>query len=165
MAKRVVVIMGSKSDRVTGEAIKATLHQFGIPCALRIASAHKSPEHLLTMLEEYEASGEVGAYITVAGRSNALSGLVDAQVAAPVIACPPLSEPFAVQDVFSSLRMPSGICPAVVLEPASAALLAAKVLGVADPALRQAVQEHQARMREGVVKDDEALQWEKRSQF
>lgn len=163
MAKRVVVIMGSKSDRVTGEAIKATLHQFGIPCALRIASAHKSPGHLLTMLEEYEASGEVGAYITVAGRSNALSGLVDAQVAAPVIACPPLSEPFAAQDVFSSLRMPSGVCPAVVLEPANAALLAAKMLGVADPVLRQAVQEHQARMREGVVKDDEALQREKRS--
>ena len=162
MAKRVIVIMGSKADRATGEAIKATLHQFGVPCTLRIASAHKSPGHLLAMLEEYEASGEVGAYITVAGRSNALSGLVDAQVAAPVIACPPLAEPFAAQDVFSSLRMPSGVCPAVVLEPANAALLAVKVLAVADPALRQAVQEHQTRLREGVVKDDEALQRERR---
>jgi 5-(carboxyamino)imidazole ribonucleotide mutase/phosphoribosylaminoimidazole-succinocarboxamide synthase len=162
MAKRVIVIMGSKADRATGEAIKATLHQFGVPCTLRIASAHKSPGHLLTMLEEYEASGEVGAYITVAGRSNALSGLVDAQVAAPVIACPPLAEPFAAQDVFSSLRMPSGVCPAVVLEPANAALLAVKVLAVADPALRQAVQEHQTRLREGVVEDDEALQRERR---
>lgn len=163
MARRVVVIMGSKADRVTGEAIKATLEQFGIPCSLRIASAHKAPAYLLQMLEAYEASGEVGAYITVAGRSNALSGLVDAQVAAPVIACPPLSEPFATQDVFSSLRMPSGVCPAVVLEPANAALLAAKMLGVADPDLRLAVQEHQARVREGIAKDDEALQREKRA--
>lgn len=162
MTRKVVVIMGSKADRVTGEAIKATLGQFGIPCSLRIASAHKAPAYLLQMLEAYEASGEVGVYITVAGRSNAMSGLVDAQVAAPVVACPPLSEPFAAQDVFSSLRMPSGVCPAVVLEPANAALLAAKMLAVADPDLRRAVEEHQARVREGIAKDDEALQGEKR---
>ncbi len=163
MGKRVIVIMGSKSDRVTGEAIKASLHQFGIPCTLRIASAHKTPRRLLQMLEEYEADGQVGVYITIAGRSNALSGMVDAHVAAPVIACPPPSDAFATEDLFSSLRMPSGVCPAVVLEPANAALLATKVLAVGDPSLREAVITYHQRLQEGVEKDDEALQRQKRA--
>jgi len=161
MTKDVVVIMGSRSDRVTAEAVKASLESFGIPCRLRIASAHKTPQQLLQMLEAYEAGDQVGVYITIAGRSNALSGMVDASVTAPVIACPPPSEPFASQDIFSSLRMPSGVCPAVVMEPANAALLAAKILAVGDPSLREAVQTYHQRLVEGIVKDDEALQHQK----
>lgn len=161
MTKEVVVIMGSRSDRVTAEAVKASLGSFGIPCCLRIASAHKTPQQLLRMLEAYEADDQVGVYITIAGRSNALSGMVDASVTAPVIACPPPSEPFAAQDIFSSLRMPSGVCPAVVMEPANAALLAAKILAVDDPSLREAVQAYHQRLVEGIVKDDEALQHQK----
>ena len=45
-----------------------------------------------------------------------------------MIACPPYSDRFAGADLYSSLRMPSGVAPAVVLEPAGAALLAAKIL-------------------------------------
>ncbi|MGQ9585796.1 MAG: AIR carboxylase family protein [Anaerolineae bacterium] len=161
MKKQVVVIMGSKSDRVTAEAVKATLASFDIPCHLRIASAHKTPRQLLQMLEGYEADGQVGVYITIAGRSNALSGLVDANVTAPVIACPPPSDAFAAEDLFSSLRMPSGVCPAVVLEPANAALLAAKVLAVDDASLREAIATYHQRLREGIEKDDEALQRQK----
>jgi phosphoribosylaminoimidazole carboxylase PurE protein len=93
-------------------------------------------------------------YITIAGRSNALSGLVDAQVPAPVIACPPVSETFAGADIFSSLRMPSGVAPAVVLDPAGAALLAAKALGLADPSLRARVEAMQRQMRERILADD-----------
>jgi phosphoribosylaminoimidazole carboxylase PurE protein len=74
-------------------------------------------------------------YITVAGRSNALSGFVDAAVRAPVIACPPASTAFGGADLYSSLRMPSGVAPVLVLEPANAALAAAKILGLADRAL------------------------------
>ena len=69
---------------------------------------------LLDVLAEYEASGEVGVYITVAGRSNALSGMADANVTAPVIACPPYSDKYGGADLYSSLRMPSGVAPAVV---------------------------------------------------
>ena len=84
-------------------------------------------------MNDYEADPRPKVYITVAGRSNALSGFVDGAVSAPVIACPPPSEAFGGADIFSSLRMPSGIAPAVVLEPANAALLAAKILGLVDP--------------------------------
>lgn len=135
----VVILMGSKSDLPFVEQITSALNALGIQYERRVASAHKSARYLLDLLAEYEASGEVSAYITVAGRSNALSGMVDANVTAPVIACPPYSEKFGGADLYSSLRMPSGVAPAVVLEPASAALLAAKILAVGDAALRERI--------------------------
>jgi phosphoribosylaminoimidazole carboxylase PurE protein len=86
-------------------------------------------------------------YITVAGRSNALSGFVDAQVTAPVIACPPESEAFGGLDILSSLRMPRGVAPLVVLEPENAALAAAKMLGMVSAGMRGAVAHAQERER------------------
>jgi phosphoribosylaminoimidazole carboxylase PurE protein len=157
VTKQVVVIMGSKADRVTAEAVKASLASFNIPCDLRIASAHKTPAALLDMLSNYEESGQVGAYITIAGRSNALSGMVDAAVLAPVIACPPRSD-FLAQDIFSSLRMPSGVCAGVVLEPANAALLAAKILGIADPVLRAEIDSYHQKLETVIKTDDQELQ-------
>lgn len=122
--------MGSKADLPFAERVAVVLGEFGLPAELRIASAHKSVQHLLAMLAAYEADERLKVYITIAGRSNALSGLVDANVTAPVIACPPYSEEFGGMDLLSSLRMPSGVAPAVVLEPEAAALLAAKILGL-----------------------------------
>lgn len=135
----VVILMGSTSDLPFVAQIAGALDALGVRYVQRVASAHKSARYLLDLLAQYEASGEVGAYVTVAGRSNALSGMVDANVTAPVIACPPYSEKFGGADLFSSLRMPSGVAPAVVLEPASAALLAAKILAVGDAALRKRI--------------------------
>jgi 5-(carboxyamino)imidazole ribonucleotide mutase len=137
--------------------IAAALEGLDIDYEVRVASAHKSARHLLDLLGEYEASGKVGAYITVAGRSNALSGMVDANVTAPVIACPPYSEKYAGADLYSSLRMPSGVAPAVVLEPAAAALLAAKILAVADPALRARIAAVQRAQTQHLIDADREL--------
>jgi 5-(carboxyamino)imidazole ribonucleotide mutase len=152
----VVIIMGSPSDAAFGAKITDALDGFGIPWETRVASAHKVPRYVLEMLATYEADPQPKVYITVAGRSNALSGLVDAQVTAPVIACPPYSDTFGGNDVFSSLRMPSGIAPAVVLEPANAALLAAKMLGLTDPALVERVEEAHAAQRQRLLDADAA---------
>jgi 5-(carboxyamino)imidazole ribonucleotide mutase/phosphoribosylaminoimidazole-succinocarboxamide synthase len=152
----VVVIMGSPSDAEFSAKITQALNGFGIPWETRVASAHKVPRYVLEMLETYEADPQPKVYITVAGRSNALSGLVDAQVTAPVIACPPYSGKFAGSDVFSSLRMPSGVAPAVVLEPTNAALLAAKMLSLADPDLSGPVKEAQANQRQRLLDADAA---------
>ncbi len=153
-----VIIIGSPSDEPIGRQIAQALDEFGVPWELRVASAHKVPRHLLELLEAYEADPRIKVYITVAGRSNALSGLVDAQVSAPVIACPPYSDRFAGGDVWSSLRTPSGVAPAVVLEPENAALLAAKMVGLADPGLRRRVEEVQAAQRRRLLDADAALQ-------
>jgi len=149
--------MGSPGDRPAGERITATLDQFGVPWEIRIASAHKVPDHLLELLKEYESDRRPKVYITIAGRSNALSGMVDAQVTAPVIACPPYSEHFAGGDVLSSLRVPSGVAPAVVLEPENAALLAVKILSLAEPSLGHKVREYQEQQRRRLLEADAML--------
>ncbi len=146
--------MGSKADEAHCQKIAEAARGFGLDVALRIGSAHKTAEHVLHMLREYEADPRPKVYVTVAGRSNALSGFTDGAVIAPVIACPPPSESFGGADIFSSLRMPSGIAPAVVLEPANAALLAAKILGLADPAIRAKVVEFQKKQAEKILDDD-----------
>jgi len=150
----VIVIMGSKVDASHAHKIAEFLASFGVESVTRVASAHKSVHHLLALLEKYEASQRPRIYLTIAGRSNALSGMVDANVTAPVIACPPPSDVFGGVDIFSSLRMPSGVAPVVVLEPANAALAAIKMLALADPALQLRVAAFQARLRDGIVADD-----------
>jgi phosphoribosylaminoimidazole carboxylase PurE protein len=151
----VIIILGSPSDSQIGQQIAKTLEDLGIPSETRIASAHKTPRYLLDLLEKYEADPQPKVYITVAGRSNALSGMVDAQVTAPVIACPPYSERFAGGDVLSSLRAPSGVAPAVILEPESAALLAAKMLGLTDAGLCDKIRKAQEEQRRRLVEADE----------
>jgi 5-(carboxyamino)imidazole ribonucleotide mutase len=149
-----IIIMGSPGDREFSAEIAQALTGFEIPHETRIASAHKTPRYLLDMLAEYEADPRPKVYITVAGRSNALSGLVDARVSAPVIACPPYSEVFGGADIFSSLRAPSGVAPAVVLEPKNAALLAAKMFGLADETVKARVAAAQERQRQRLVDAD-----------
>ena len=156
----VPIIMGSKSDLKHGQAIADALAEFGIDSEIRVASAHKAPKFALEVLAAYEADPLPKVYITVAGRSNALSGLVDGAVVAPVIACPPYSERFGGADVFSSLRMPSGIAPAVVVEPSGAALLAAKILSLAVPALRERVAAAQQAAMQTIISDDQSLRQE-----
>jgi 5-(carboxyamino)imidazole ribonucleotide mutase/phosphoribosylaminoimidazole-succinocarboxamide synthase len=79
-------------------------------------------------------------------------------VSAPVIACPPYSEAYAGADIFSSLRMPSSIAPATVLEPANAALLAAKILGLVNDDVREKVKLYQHEQANKILSDDQEIQ-------
>ena len=153
----VVILMGSKADMEHCTKISEACKGFGLDTVLRIGSAHKTPEHAVSILKEYEADDRPKVYITVAGRSNALSGFTDGSVSAPVIACPPPSESFGGADVYSSLRMPSGIAPAVVLEPVNAALLAAKIFGVTNAEVREQVRVSQKRAAEKIIEDDASV--------
>lgn len=158
MAKPLVVIlMGSKGDLEHCQKIADACKQYGLETILRVGSAHKTPEHALALLRAYEADPRPKVYITVAGRSNALSGFADGAVSSPVIACPPPSDAFGGADVYSSLRMPSGIAPAVVLEPANAALLAAKILGLMDADVRETVIRSQKKQAEKIMEDDKGI--------
>jgi len=153
----VVILMGSKADMDHCTKISEACKQYGLETVMRIASAHKTPEHALSVLNEYESDDRLKVYITVAGRSNALSGFTDGSVSAPVIACPPPSDSFGGTDVFSSLRMPSGIAPALVLEPVNAALLAAKIFGVTNAEVRAQVKMSQKRAADKIVEDDASV--------
>lgn len=151
MSGLVVVLMGSPADREHAAKITATLDALGVESVQRIGSAHKTPEHVLAILREYEADPRPIVWVTIAGRSNALSAFVEAFVGTPVISCPPLSMP---EDVWSSLRMPADVAPMVVLDPANAAIAAAKILGLADPAIAERVREYRAARYATVVAAD-----------
>jgi phosphoribosylaminoimidazole carboxylase PurE protein len=153
-APLLVILMGSKADAAHCQKIAEAAQQLGMEVVQRIGSAHKTPAHVLKLLAEYESGPRPVVYITVAGRSNALSGFVDGAVSAPVIACPPPAEAFGGADVYSSLRMPSGIAPALVLEPANAALCAAKIFAIHDLAMQQRVREFQQQQTQKVLNDD-----------
>ncbi len=153
----VVILMGSKADLEHCTKISDACKGFGLDTVIRIGSAHKTPEHAIAILNEYEVDERPKVYITVAGRSNALSGFTDGSVSSPVIACPPPSDAFGGADVYSSLRMPSGIAPAVVLEPFNAALLAAKIFGVANAEVREQVKASQKRAAEKIIEDDASV--------
>ncbi len=153
-----IILMGSKADEAHCAKIAEAARGFGLDVVTRIGSAHKTPEHALNILRTYEADPRPKVYITVAGRSNALSGFTDGSVSAPVIACPPTSEAFGGADVYSSLRMPSGVAPAVVLEPVNAALLAAKILGQVDADVKAQVIDFQQKQAKKILEDDQSIQ-------
>jgi 5-(carboxyamino)imidazole ribonucleotide mutase len=121
----------------------------------RVASAHKTPEKVLEILKELE--GEKIVYITVAGRSNALSAFVDANTSRPVIACPPTSEKFGGADIYSSLRVPSGIGSLVTIEPEGAAIAAAKIFAIEDKEQEKRVKEHQLEKKKEIEKANETI--------
>ena len=151
----VVILMGSGADREHCAKIAAVLAKLGVDHVQRIGSAHKTPEHVLQIIEQYESGERPVIWVTIAGRSNALSAFVDAKVASPVISCPPLSMP---EDVWSSLRMPSDVAPLVVLDPANAGLAAAKIAALYDPELRQRVAAHKAGEAAKVTAADAEIQ-------
>lgn len=156
--KKVVIILGSKSDLLFAEKITNFLKKFEVPFVIRIGSAHKVPLKVLDIIKE---EGEDCVYITIAGRSNALSAFVDWHTSAPVIACPPYSEKFSGADIFSSLSMPSYVSPMVVLDPENAALAAIKILGMEDEKLREKLASFKNEKMMQLQEEDEKVKREK----
>ncbi|MDQ2902871.1 MAG: AIR carboxylase family protein [Chloroflexota bacterium] len=157
MTAQVIIIMGSKGDHAHAEAVVKTLQELKIDYEMRVCSAHKATQRLLEILGEYEQSDTPRVYITIAGRSNALSAVVDANTRFPVIACPPYSERFGGMDLLSSLRLPSGIASPTILEPGGAALLAAKILALADHGLRERLVSYRQHFAAELAQADEEV--------
>jgi len=155
MNGKVVIMMGSKRDLEFCRKIAEYLKVLGVEYVFRVASAHKTPEQVLTILQEFEKEKVV--YVTVAGRSNALSAFVDASTSKPVIACPPYSEKFGGVDIYSSLRVPSGIGSTVTIEPEGAAIAAAKILALEDESFEKRVKEHQSSKRKALEEANESV--------
>jgi 5-(carboxyamino)imidazole ribonucleotide mutase len=152
---KAIVIMASERDLEFCREIAKHLKALKVDYEFRVASAHKTPEKVLEILKELE--GEKIVYITVAGRSNALSAFVDANTSKPVIACPPTSEKFGGADIYSSLRVPSGIGSLVTIEPEGAAVAAAKILALEDKEQEKRVKEHQLEKKKEIEKANETI--------
>ena len=155
MNGKAVVLMGSEKDLEFCREITKHLKALGVEYEFRVASAHKTPEQVLKVLKEFEGAKIV--YVTVAGRSNALSAFVDANTSKPVIACPPYSEKFGGADIYSSLRVPSGIGSLVTVEPEGAAIAAAKILALEDKELEKRVKDYQSAKKKELEKANDTL--------
>jgi phosphoribosylaminoimidazole carboxylase PurE protein len=156
MPAHIIIMMGSKGDLTHAQTVTKTLNALEIGYEMRVCSAHKATQRLLGILQEYEQTGPL-VYITIAGRSNALSAVVDANTRYPVIACPPYSDRFGGLDIISSLRLPSGIASPTILEPEGAALLAAKILALSDTQLQQRLKTYKQRFTAELAQADEEV--------
>lgn len=155
MAAKAVILMGSERDLEFCREVAKHLKMLGVDYEFRVASAHKTPEKVLAILKEFEKENVV--YVTVAGRSNALSAFVDANTSKPVIACPPYSEKYGGADVLSSLRVPSGIGSLVTIEPEGAAIAVAKIFALNDKELERHVKDYQSGKKKEIEKANETV--------
>jgi len=126
----VVVLMGSPTDEEHCKKIVKTCRDLGVPCQMRVTSAHKGPSETLSIIAQYEGTGLPTIFIAVAGRSNGLGPVTSGNTSFPVINCPPIKPDNAVRDVWSSLDVPSGLGCVTVMYPEAAGLAAAQMLGL-----------------------------------
>ena len=157
--EKIVVLMGSPRDLTFAAKIKSFLKKEKIPvsCVYNVASAHRTPEKLLNDLKENEKSKSNIVYVTVAGLSDALSGVVAGYSRYPVIACPPDSEKFGSEKVFSSTAMPRGIPVAYVVKPENAALVAIRIFALTNPELKECLDKFKEKMAKEVYQGAEEV--------
>lgn len=147
---QVILFLASKSDTEFIKPAEDLLKEFGVPTKTVMASAHKVPEKVIKMVEEFNASKEPTVVITVVGMSNGLGGVVAGSCVHPVINCPPYKdlEEYRI-DIHSNLRMPSDVPALTVLHPKNAALAAIRILAEGDSALMKKVAERIAKVKAG----------------
>ncbi len=164
MAKRkIVILLGSASDVPFAHRIEDFLKEAKLPvaCEYRVGSAHRNPEKLLADLKSYEKSNENIVYITVAGLSDALSGVVAGFTKYPVIACPPDVEEHGLPKIFSSIMTPKGIAVSYVPTPENAALAAAKILALSNSSLAKKIDQYKQKTKKVVEKMDAEIKAKK----
>ncbi len=154
MTAVVAIVMGSSSDATLMAAAEETLRGLGVASETRVLSAHRTPEQLREWATGLEARG-VRVVIAAAGGAAHLAGAVASITILPVIGVP-LASANAVAGgldaLLSTVQMPRGVPVATVAVgeagAANAAILAAEILALNDPQLRQGL----AAMRASMVK-------------
>ncbi|CDQ46174.1 MAG: 5-(carboxyamino)imidazole ribonucleotide mutase [Mycolicibacterium neoaurum] len=156
---RVGVIMGSDSDWSVMEAAVIALAEFDIPFEIGVVSAHRTPGR---MLEYAQSAAGRGIEIIIAGAGGAahLPGMVASATPLPVIGVPvPLARLDGLDSLLSIVQMPAGVPVATVSigGARNAGLLAVRILGASDPALRTRIEDFQAGLEQMVLEKDAAL--------
>lgn len=126
---QVVIIAGSESDKEFVTKIEKSLIEVKLKSSTYYASAHKNPLKVLETINCYQEFKKKVVFITVAGKSNALSGFVAANCDFPVIACPPLKDKLDyLVNIHSTLQMPSKVPVMTVINPQNAVLAVKRIL-------------------------------------
>jgi phosphoribosylaminoimidazole carboxylase PurE protein len=123
--------MGSSADLEHCKKIKETLDKYDIFVKMRVVSAHKNGERIPEIVQPLNDSIEPGCAIAVAGRSNGLGGALAANLAIPLINCPPFKDKTDMMiNINSSLMMPSNTPATTAIDIGSAALAALRSLNL-----------------------------------
>ncbi len=158
-APRVGLIMGSDSDwPVMSDAAEA-MAEFDVPFEVGVVSAHRTPGRMLSYAQDAAGRG-IEVIIAGAGGAAHLPGMVASATPLPVIGVPvPLARLDGLDSLLSIVQMPAGVPVATVSigGARNAGLLAVRILGTADPALRERMANFQAGLEQMVLDKDEAL--------
>ena len=150
------IVGGSRSDFPVLEKAVMVLGQLGVPCELRVVSAHRTPDHLFRYAETAEARG-IRVIIAGAGGAAHLPGMLASKTLLPVIGVPiPTQHLGGLDSLLSIVQMPRGIPVATVAigNADNAALLAAAILALADPALAERLEAYRAAQTHAVMDDE-----------
>jgi len=150
----VLVLMGSTSDESTMEDAARILEKFGVPFRMAVASAHRTPDKVRTLVHEAESNG-CSVFIAGAGWAAHLAGVVASLTVKPVIGVPIPSSPLnGLASLLSTVQMPGGIPVATVAlgngGAQNAALLAISILALNDDSLRTKLEDHRKAMAEAL---------------
>ncbi len=150
------ILMGSESDLPTMRAAHETLAALGVGSELRVLSAHRTPEEAGGYAREAEHKG-IKVLIAGAGLAAHLAGALVAQTILPVIGVPLAAGTLGGLDaLLATVQMPAGLPVATVAigGAQNAALLAAAILALSDPALAQKLRDRRTQMRDKVLAAD-----------
>lgn len=156
-APRVAVIMGSKGDWATMQHAAGLLAELGVPCEAKIISAHRTPDFLFDYVGRAEARG-IQVIIAGAGGAAHLPGMTAAKTTLPVLGVPVQSKALrGLDSLLSIVQMPKGV-PVGTLAigeagAANAALLAAAIVALGDPALRERLKAYRVRQTASVLEE------------
>ncbi len=162
-APKVLILMGSDSDWEVMAGARDALAELGVPCAVHVSSAHRTPERTQRLVEEAEKKG-VGVIICGAGVAAHLAGVVASLTTLPVIGVPLIGgSPLQGMDaLLSTVQMPAGVPVATVAigkaGAKNAGYLAARILALSDPELAARLRDFVAGMARAVEEKDRKLQ-------
>ena len=157
----VLILMGSDSDAPVMQAAVDILRELGISCEMTVASAHRSPDRVTRLVAEAPARG-VKVFIVGAGAAAHLAGVVAAHTVMPVIGVPIDSSALKGLDaLLSTVQMPPWVPVATVSisKPGAtnAGVLAAQILGVADPDVAARLEAYKKKLADKVEQAAERL--------
>ena len=157
--KKVAIIMGSDSDLKALTGAMDALKALEIPYAVRVISAHRTPEAAAAFARAAAGEG-YGVIIAAAGKAAHLAGALAANTLLPVVGIPMKSSTLDGLDaLLSTVQMPSGMPVATVAidGAVNAALLAAQILALSDGALARRLADYRAARRAKVEEKDRQI--------
>jgi 5-(carboxyamino)imidazole ribonucleotide mutase len=146
------IIMGSLSDWEWLKPAYEVLKEFGVPCEVRVVSAHRTPE---LMYEYAKSARERGIEVIIAGAGGSahLPGMTASMTTLPVIGVPAPSKHLSgVDSLYSIVQMPAGVPVATVGigNGTNAGLLAVRILSIKYTELAKRLEDYQEKLKEKV---------------